>query len=216
MMLRKVNLDRWKIPLIGTALLFLGMDLQRILPSPFHFLGMILVPLGVGVLQSRLLRSMGENLVRLMSGAAFFHLLGFLLTVPRAGELTALWVFLPAFAMGLLGFRTPHVVRKKILGFLLAAQWILLIGAVFDGAVNENANSLTGCFIAGLLLIWPTLIYSRWAKTGELPHWITEWYWKLPDDEPLPQAISASPAPELEIGKAPVHDPAVEVRTISS
>lgn len=195
--------QRWKTPLLGLALFFVGFHLQLWLPKPFWILAMLVWSLGLNIVQRKLQRSMVTGVSRVFLSGVLLHLVGIGVFFPASTGWPLLWMLAATLGVAIAGPALSQTVRKKAYGLCLAAFWVLLACVTLDSVRAGDSDGLLAFGVTGAALLWPTHVYMLWAKSGEWPRWFDRWYWRLPEDEVAP-ALEAQPYEVLEAPEQPV------------
>lgn len=206
---------RWKLPILGLAILFAGFNVKPFLPRPFDtalFVGGALA--GMTIAQIGMKRSMIEGFQRLLLLGLFLQCGTWMIVAPHMRKVPAFWAFELILLTGVVGSLVSKNVRRNVYGFALAMLWVLLIGAAIDELPKATLDTTVSIGMGVSVMSGITWIYAYWAKRGVLPPRLQDqsdrsWSW-ITENDPAALATKSS----LEAAEA--HERSNEVRTISS
>lgn len=172
------------MPVLGWFLVNLGGIVHFFLPNHLDSLGLFVIVPGAILSYSSLRRSMVVGMARLYCVGFAFELGAMMVGYPPMGQSLFPWMVMLALIVGIVGPIASLRARKNAYGVILATCWVLLAGASWEHLrAKEYGDFFAFLFFAGGLG-WITHLYSRWVRSRALPEWITEWYWKLPGENP--------------------------------
>lgn len=93
--------------------------------------------------------------------------------------------------------------RRKAYGVLLAFFWAICLGSGWEAIQSERYRFFGVLVPVSMVLIWATMIYTRWARTGRFPRAVAQVLELLPeDDAPMKVRILSSLTPPAPGGTA--------------
>jgi hypothetical protein len=215
--LRELPPDRrdWRLPILGWFLVNLGGILKLCLPKYVDVIGLFVLVVGGICVFATLQRSMVAAMARLFCIGFAFELGAMMLSYPPMGQSLFPWMVMLALIVGIIGPIASHRARKNAYGLILATIWVLLSGVVFDALFTKEYDDFFAYLLFAAGLGWITHLYSRWVKGREFPHWMTEWYWKLPAETSATSEATDLPAPSKPVDVDGQTQPSVQVERSS-
>jgi hypothetical protein len=198
--------------ILGVGMYLVFVQLQLATSGLIQLPSMLLSWGGFLCMMANLRRSNLERATRWFLGANIVHVVLMLVRSPMIADHPASRIPVLALVVGLIGSLVPMAMRRKAYGVLLAFLWAALLGTGWEELRTGRVSYVVlAAFGAGILAFF-TVLYARWARTGQLPKAMRDVYDQLPaDDSPLwttvaavktlpesPAAFEKEPEPEAE------------------